>query len=143
MSNNAYYGVIFWPIHYSICIEWTHFCLPIILLYNELSPFCRWWVGEWQACSMTCGPSGLKKRTVFCIRTVGAEEQALPPSECRHLLKPKPQVPCNRDVLCSSHWIVDNWSEVRICYGTLLNSRQFFVNSKNYVNRFMLSWSVS
>ncbi|XP_041090815.1 A disintegrin and metalloproteinase with thrombospondin motifs 12 [Polyodon spathula] len=83
----------------------------------------RWWVGEWQACSMTCGPAGLKKRTVFCIRTVGAEEQALPPSECRHLLKPKPQVPCNRDVLCSSHWTVDDWSECSATCGGGIRTR--------------------
>uniref|UniRef100_A0A663FHT7 ADAM metallopeptidase with thrombospondin type 1 motif 12 n=1 Tax=Aquila chrysaetos chrysaetos TaxID=223781 RepID=A0A663FHT7_AQUCH len=66
----------------------------------------RWWAGEWQKCSTTCGPTGQKKRTVLCIQTVGSDEQALAATECQHLLKPKTHLSCNRDVLCPSDWTV-------------------------------------
>uniref|UniRef100_A0AAY4DAT3 Peptidase M12B domain-containing protein n=1 Tax=Denticeps clupeoides TaxID=299321 RepID=A0AAY4DAT3_9TELE len=72
----------------------------------------RWWVGGWQPCTATCGPSGLKKRTVLCVRTVDGEERVLHPGDCKHLLKPKPGVPCNRDVPCGSDWAVSEWGEV-------------------------------
>uniref|UniRef100_A0A663FJ40 ADAM metallopeptidase with thrombospondin type 1 motif 12 n=1 Tax=Aquila chrysaetos chrysaetos TaxID=223781 RepID=A0A663FJ40_AQUCH len=71
----------------------------------------RWWAGEWQKCSTTCGPTGQKKRTVLCIQTVGSDEQALAATECQHLLKPKTHLSCNRDVLCPSDWTVSNWTE--------------------------------
>lgn len=73
---------------------------------------CRWWAGEWEVCSATCGPHGEKKRTVLCIQTVGTDEQALPAKDCQHLLKPKALISCNRDILCPSDWTVGNWSEV-------------------------------
>lgn len=81
-------------------------CTP--KLFTDL----RWWVGGWQTCSATCGPSGVRKRTIMCVRTVAGEERVLHPGDCKKLLKPKPVVPCNRDVPCGSEWIVGNWSEV-------------------------------
>uniref|UniRef100_A0A8C8Z8Y0 ADAM metallopeptidase with thrombospondin type 1 motif 12 n=1 Tax=Prolemur simus TaxID=1328070 RepID=A0A8C8Z8Y0_PROSS len=77
----------------------------------------RWWAGEWEACSATCGPHGEKKRTVLCIQTMGSDEQALPPTDCQHLLKPKTFVSCNRDILCPSDWTVGNWSECSVSCG--------------------------
>nr|XP_021332071.1 A disintegrin and metalloproteinase with thrombospondin motifs 12 [Danio rerio] len=71
----------------------------------------RWWVGGWQTCSSTCGSTGVKKRTILCVRTVAGEERVLHPGDCKQLLKPKPAVPCNRDVPCGSEWTVGNWSE--------------------------------
>uniref|UniRef100_A0A8C9SL74 ADAM metallopeptidase with thrombospondin type 1 motif, 12 n=1 Tax=Scleropages formosus TaxID=113540 RepID=A0A8C9SL74_SCLFO len=83
----------------------------------------RWWVGGWQPCSAPCGPSGMKKRTVLCVRTVGVEERVLHPSDCRHLLKPKPAVPCNRDVPCGSEWAVGPWSQCSVSCGGGVKSR--------------------
>ncbi|XP_024611551.1 A disintegrin and metalloproteinase with thrombospondin motifs 12 isoform X2 [Neophocaena asiaeorientalis asiaeorientalis] len=78
----------------------------------------RWWAGEWEACSATCGPHGEKKRTVLCIQTMGSEEQqALPAQDCQHLLKPKTLTSCNRDVLCPSDWTVGNWSQCSVSCG--------------------------
>ncbi|XP_004605659.2 A disintegrin and metalloproteinase with thrombospondin motifs 12 isoform X1 [Sorex araneus] len=77
----------------------------------------RWWAGEWEACSTTCGPHGEKKRIVLCIQTMGSDEQALPAAHCQHLLKPKALVSCNRDVLCPSDWTVGNWSECSVSCG--------------------------
>ncbi|XP_051499409.1 A disintegrin and metalloproteinase with thrombospondin motifs 12 [Apus apus] len=83
----------------------------------------RWWAGEWQKCSTTCGPTGQKKRTVLCIQTVGSDEQALAVTECQHLLKPKTHVSCNRDVLCPSDWTVSNWTECTVTCGGGIRTR--------------------
>lgn len=97
--------------------------ITVINLVPHSSPFLplRWWVGGWQQCTSTCGSDGVRKRTVLCVRTVSAEERVLHPVECKHLLKPKPVVPCNRDVPCGQDWVVGSWEEVR-----LLLSIQFF-----------------
>ncbi|NXH68555.1 ATS12 metalloproteinase, partial [Hydrobates tethys] len=83
----------------------------------------RWWAGEWQKCSTTCGPTGQKKRTVLCIQTVGSDEQALGVTECQHLLKPKTHLSCNRDVLCPSDWTVSNWTECTVTCGGGIRTR--------------------
>ncbi|XP_042344921.1 A disintegrin and metalloproteinase with thrombospondin motifs 12 [Plectropomus leopardus] len=83
----------------------------------------RWWVGGWQQCTATCGSDGVKKRTVLCVRTVSGEERVLHPVECKHLLKPKPLVPCNRDVPCGQDWTVSNWEECPVTCGGGVRSR--------------------
>ncbi|KFQ51604.1 A disintegrin and metalloproteinase with thrombospondin motifs 12, partial [Nestor notabilis] len=83
----------------------------------------RWWAGEWQKCSTTCGPTGQKKRTVLCIQTVGSDEQALAVTECQHLLKPKTHLSCNRDILCPSDWTVSNWTECTVTCGGGIRTR--------------------
>lgn len=87
-------------------------CLGVFRAIFSHMCFCRWWAGEWEACSATCGPHGDKRRTVLCIQTMGSDEQALPAKDCLHLLKPKALISCNRDILCPSDWTVGNWSEV-------------------------------
>uniref|UniRef100_A0A8C5SUJ0 Uncharacterized protein n=1 Tax=Laticauda laticaudata TaxID=8630 RepID=A0A8C5SUJ0_LATLA len=81
--------------------------------------FHRWWAGEWQACSATCGDSGLMKRTVLCIQSVALDEQqALPPDKCQHLTKPEATAACNREVLCLALWATGNWSKCsELCGG--------------------------
>ncbi|XP_009577146.1 PREDICTED: A disintegrin and metalloproteinase with thrombospondin motifs 7-like, partial [Fulmarus glacialis] len=82
----------------------------------------RWWVGEWQKCSATCGRSGLMKRTVLCIQSVGLDEQrALQQADCQHLSKPDATAPCHREVPCPSQWAMGNWSE---CSATCGNGTQ-------------------
>ncbi|NWZ92049.1 ATS7 metalloproteinase, partial [Nesospiza acunhae] len=78
----------------------------------------RWWVGEWQQCSATCGRAGLMKRTVLCIQSVGLDEQrALQPADCQHLTKPDATMPCHPEVPCPSPWTVGNWSECSVTCG--------------------------
>ncbi|NXS33699.1 ATS7 metalloproteinase, partial [Pomatostomus ruficeps] len=78
----------------------------------------RWWVGEWQKCSASCGRAGLMKRTVLCIQSVGLDEQrALPPAACQHLAKPDATAPCHPEVPCPSQWAVGNWSECSVTCG--------------------------
>ncbi|NXX11830.1 ATS7 metalloproteinase, partial [Podargus strigoides] len=82
----------------------------------------RWWVGEWQKCSASCGAAGLMKRTVLCIQSVGLDEQrALQQADCQHLSKPDATAPCHREVPCPSQWAVGNWSE---CSTTCGNGTQ-------------------
>ncbi|KAM9331023.1 A disintegrin and metalloproteinase with thrombospondin motifs 12 [Gastrophryne carolinensis] len=83
----------------------------------------RWWVGEWQECSASCGSSGLKKRTVLCIRTVGLDEQALPSEDCNHLIKPKSYLSCNRNISCPSDWSVSSWSRCTVTCGGGVQTR--------------------
>ncbi|NWX15024.1 ATS7 metalloproteinase, partial [Aegotheles bennettii] len=78
----------------------------------------RWWVGEWQKCSATCGRSGLMKRTVLCIQSVGLDEQrALQQADCQHLPRPDATMPCHQEVPCPSQWAVGNWSECSVTCG--------------------------
>ncbi|XP_029961195.1 A disintegrin and metalloproteinase with thrombospondin motifs 12-like [Salarias fasciatus] len=83
----------------------------------------RWWVGGWQQCTATCGSDGVRKRTVLCVRTVSGEERVLHPVECKHLLKPKPIVPCNRDVPCGQEWSVSGWEDCPVTCGGGVRSR--------------------
>ncbi|XP_066510062.1 A disintegrin and metalloproteinase with thrombospondin motifs 12-like [Hoplias malabaricus] len=83
----------------------------------------RWWVGGWQPCSVSCGPEGLRRRAVLCVRTVGGEERVLHPGDCKHLPKPKATLPCNRDISCGSAWAVGNWTECSLSCGGGVKSR--------------------
>lgn len=96
-------------------------CMPgspaIPMLMPHVCP-CRWWAGEWQRCSSSCGPRGLSRRAVLCIRSVGLDEQsALEPPACEHLPRPPAETPCNRDVPCPATWAVGNWSQVSVRMG--------------------------
>ncbi|KAM4677814.1 A disintegrin and metalloproteinase with thrombospondin motifs 7 isoform 2-T2 [Discoglossus pictus] len=87
----------------------------------------RWWVGEWQQCSTTCGKSGLQKRTVLCIQRVGLDEQrALQPTDCEHLPRPESSIPCNRHVLCPAIWQSGNWSQCSVSCGEGVQFRDVY-----------------
>nr|XP_054113288.1 A disintegrin and metalloproteinase with thrombospondin motifs 7 isoform X4 [Callithrix jacchus] len=78
----------------------------------------RWWAGEWQLCSSSCGPRGLSRRAVLCIHSVGLDEQsALEPLACEHLPQPPAETPCNRHVPCPATWAVGNWSQCSVTCG--------------------------
>lgn len=82
---------------------------------SPLVTLTRWWAGEWQPCSRSCGSRGLSRRAVFCVRSVGLDElRALELSACEHLPRPLAETPCNRHVICPSTWGVGNWSRVSV-----------------------------
>lgn len=91
----------------------------VVILDDHHSVDClvcvRWWIGEWQKCSASCGSSGQTKRTVLCIQAVSAEEQkALPSSECEQVPKPASLSSCNMHIPCPSDWTVGTWSKVSL-----------------------------
>ncbi|XP_056356092.1 A disintegrin and metalloproteinase with thrombospondin motifs 7 isoform X2 [Oenanthe melanoleuca] len=78
----------------------------------------RWWVGEWQPCSASCGAAGRMKRPVLCIQSVGPEEQrALQAAHCQHLPRPPATAPCPQPSPCPSPWAVGSWSECSVSCG--------------------------
>ncbi|KAG8440824.1 hypothetical protein GDO86_006527 [Hymenochirus boettgeri] len=90
----------------------------------------RWWVGEWQQCSTTCGWGGLQKRTVLCIQRVGLEEQrALQPADCQHLPRPEANIPCNHYIPCPAIWHHGNWSECSVSCGEGVQYREVYCNN--------------
>lgn len=84
----------------------------------------RWWAGEWQTCSRSCGPGGLVRRPVLCVRGVGPQEQsALPTPACQHLPQPSAEAPCGPLPPCPGSWAVGNWSQCSVTCGTGVQRR--------------------
>uniref|UniRef100_A0A6Q2YH29 Peptidase M12B domain-containing protein n=1 Tax=Esox lucius TaxID=8010 RepID=A0A6Q2YH29_ESOLU len=108
-----------------LCALFNSLLKPIIVQSScqTVLFLCRWWVGGWQPCTASCGPAGLRKRTVLCVRTVAGEERVLHPGDCKQLLKPKPVVPCNRDLPCGPEWAVGNWSACPVTCGGSVRTR--------------------
>ncbi|XP_005393493.2 PREDICTED: A disintegrin and metalloproteinase with thrombospondin motifs 7 isoform X5 [Chinchilla lanigera] len=85
---------------------------------NEEPCPARWWTGEWQHCSRSCGSKGVSRRAVLCLQSVGMEEQsALDLSACEHLPRPPAETPCNPNVPCPATWAVGNWSQCSVTCG--------------------------
>ncbi|XP_072255221.1 A disintegrin and metalloproteinase with thrombospondin motifs 7 [Pyxicephalus adspersus] len=90
----------------------------------------RYWVGEWQQCSITCGSGGVQKRTVLCIQRVGLDEQrALQPSYCQHLPKPESSIPCNHREPCPALWYHGNWSQCSVSCGEGFQHRDVYCDN--------------
>ncbi|XP_063304778.1 A disintegrin and metalloproteinase with thrombospondin motifs 7-like isoform X1 [Pelobates fuscus] len=90
----------------------------------------RWWVGEWQQCSITCGINGVQKRTVLCIQRVGLDEQrALQPVDCVHLPKPEASMPCKYPTPCRATWHQGNWSECSVSCGEGVQYREVYCSN--------------
>ncbi|XP_044135279.1 A disintegrin and metalloproteinase with thrombospondin motifs 7-like isoform X1 [Bufo gargarizans] len=90
----------------------------------------RWWVGEWQQCSITCGTGGVQKRTVLCIQRVGLDEQrALLPADCQHLPKPESRITCNHREPCPAVWHHGNWSQCSVSCGDGFQYRDVYCDN--------------
>ncbi|KAM5171006.1 A disintegrin and metalloproteinase with thrombospondin motifs 7 [Mantella aurantiaca] len=90
----------------------------------------RWWVGEWQQCSITCGSGGVQKRTVLCIQRVGLDEQrALQPLDCHHLPKPESSILCNHREPCPALWHHGNWSQCSVSCGEGFQHRNVYCDN--------------
>uniref|UniRef100_A0A452GKF0 PLAC domain-containing protein n=1 Tax=Gopherus agassizii TaxID=38772 RepID=A0A452GKF0_9SAUR len=72
-----------------------------------------WDMGEWSACSKSCGP-GTQHRQVLCRQTYANRSTMVHPQHCSQLDKPSPTQPCQLRVC--SHWEVrTNWSCSVLC----------------------------
>ncbi|XP_029430634.1 LOW QUALITY PROTEIN: A disintegrin and metalloproteinase with thrombospondin motifs 7 [Rhinatrema bivittatum] len=97
---------------------------------NEEPCPARWWVGEWQTCSSSCGDTGLMKRTVLCIQSVGLDEQqALQSADCQHLPQPNTSMPCNHQHPCPVEWATGIWSECSVTCGTGIQRRLVYCSN--------------
>ncbi|XP_068427310.1 A disintegrin and metalloproteinase with thrombospondin motifs 7 [Clinocottus analis] len=112
------------------CVEKTtgiveeHFCDPLTRPDDNRTSCSKapcpavWWVGEWHKCSASCGSLGLAKRTVLCIQAVSAEEQeALQPSDCKHITEPESLSSCNTHIPCPADWTTGSWSKCSLTCG--------------------------
>uniref|UniRef100_A0A8C4YAR5 ADAMTS like 4 n=1 Tax=Gopherus evgoodei TaxID=1825980 RepID=A0A8C4YAR5_9SAUR len=76
---------------------------------------CSWDMGEWSACSKSCGP-GTQHRQVLCRQTYANRSTMVHPQHCSQLDKPSPTQPCQLRVC--SHWEVrTNWSACSVLCG--------------------------
>lgn len=95
---------------------------------------CRWWVGEWQKCSASCGSSGQTKRTVLCIQALSVEEQkALEPSNCEHIPKPESLSSCNTHIPCPADWTTGSWSKVSVGQNLRFRFNQNFLQQASHL----------
>lgn len=65
---------------------------------------CRWWVGPWQMCAVTCGV-GLRKRSVMCVSSgedTESSELALPDRDCDGEIRPDEIGPCPTLPICGT-----------------------------------------
>ncbi|MED6282740.1 hypothetical protein CHARACLAT_001472 [Characodon lateralis] len=118
------------------CVEKTtgiaeeHFCDPFTRpddnqtsCYRDPCP-AIWWVGNWNKCSASCGSLGQAVRTVLCIHAVDAEEQeALDPSDCKHIPKPESISACNTHIPCPADWNTGSWSKCSATCGPGMRHR--------------------
>uniref|UniRef100_UPI0037E78B0F A disintegrin and metalloproteinase with thrombospondin motifs 7 n=1 Tax=Semicossyphus pulcher TaxID=241346 RepID=UPI0037E78B0F len=118
------------------CVEKTtgiveeHFCDPLTRPDDNRTSCSKdpcpaiWWAGEWQKCSASCGSAGLTKRTVLCIQSVSADEQeALQPSECKHIPRPEALSSCNTHIPCPADWTTGSWSKCSLTCGSGVRRR--------------------
>ncbi|XP_063221793.1 papilin isoform X2 [Bacillus rossius redtenbacheri] len=77
-----------------------------------------WSLGEWGACSMSCGPGGTRSRQVFCEQVVANGLPSIVDEQlCSESLGPRPSAtePCGEDVPCPT-WFVGPWKPCnRLC----------------------------
>ena len=76
--------------------------------------FYSWFIGEWSACSKTCGV-GDRVRRVHCIQEVkNGQIEMMPFSNCKGDV-PEKFEKCSVQKTCPE-WKTDSWSEVRFSY---------------------------
>ncbi|XP_050294708.1 protein madd-4 [Anthonomus grandis grandis] len=86
----------------------THTCPP------------RWHVGEWGACSTSCG-GGIRLRPVYCVEEMNGTKLRVDESKCNGGRKPWFQEACNR-MDCPT-WFTSKWSGCSVSCGEGIQTR--------------------
>uniref|UniRef100_A0A8C7TQD0 ADAMTS like 3 n=1 Tax=Oncorhynchus mykiss TaxID=8022 RepID=A0A8C7TQD0_ONCMY len=80
-----------------------------------------WRLGDWTACSASCGDRGMRTRRVRCVTPEGRE---VTPSMCHHLDRPvSSQLACNLHD-CPPSWVASVWSKCTTSCGRGWRQRQ-------------------
>uniref|UniRef100_A0A8C7N032 ADAMTS like 3 n=1 Tax=Oncorhynchus kisutch TaxID=8019 RepID=A0A8C7N032_ONCKI len=80
-----------------------------------------WRLGDWTACSASCGDRGMRTRRVRCVTPEGRE---VTPSVCHHLDRPvSSQLACNLHD-CPPSWVASVWSKCSTSCGRGWRQRQ-------------------
>ncbi|XP_029576651.1 ADAMTS-like protein 3 isoform X1 [Salmo trutta] len=80
-----------------------------------------WRLGDWTACSASCGDRGTRTRRVRCVTPEGRE---VTPSMCHHLDRPvSSQLACNLHD-CPPSWVASVWSKCSTSCGRGWRQRQ-------------------
>lgn len=78
----------------------------------------KWWASAWHPCSRSCGPGGLARRTVYCLRSLGLGTfVGMLPSDCQYGPPPPAERPCNDHVPCPSRWAFGQWAQCSVTCG--------------------------
>uniref|UniRef100_A0A673Z7D6 ADAMTS like 3 n=1 Tax=Salmo trutta TaxID=8032 RepID=A0A673Z7D6_SALTR len=87
----------------------------------RVSPEFAWRLGDWTACSASCGDRGTRTRRVRCVTPEGRE---VTPSMCHHLDRPvSSQLACNLHD-CPPSWVASVWSKCSTSCGRGWRQRQ-------------------
>ena len=71
----------------------------------------RWVTGEWEACSQSCGRTGMQVRSVRCIQPLhNNTTRSVHTKHCNDA-RPEGRRACNRE-LCPGRWRAGPWSQV-------------------------------
>ncbi|KAK3089633.1 hypothetical protein FSP39_005227 [Pinctada imbricata] len=83
-----------------------------------------WSIGDWSACSATCG-GGRKMRTILCVQVISSSERViLPEDECPST-KPTSAEHCRQDD-CPPAWFAENWSTCSVSCEDGIQSRKIY-----------------
>ncbi|XP_055351849.1 LOW QUALITY PROTEIN: papilin-like [Paramacrobiotus metropolitanus] len=89
-----------------------------------------WKVGEWEACSASCG-GGTQYRSVVCVQVVGDYTTVVPDAQCKKAGHSKPEVARNCNQFKCPDWMVGEWSPCSAICGPGFQIRTVECKSRN------------